>query len=154
MTETAKTAGPSTARSLHEICESARQQPAATAALCRTSRIRSVPVIVMRTANAVGLYGPPGFKSPILRLLSSGSTRRFAPGVPLLSAFRTPCVAIAWPSRPSGPFCFICHPRHRAGLSHARIPGGLLPVTMTAGRGVHAPRPASDHSRQHERGTS
>ena len=47
----------------------------------------------IRTANAVGCNHPPGFKSPILRLLSSGYTRRFITGRPLLSAFLAPCVA-------------------------------------------------------------
>jgi len=45
----------------------------------------------LRTANAVGCNHPPGFKSPILRLLSSGFTRRFITGRPLLSAFLAPC---------------------------------------------------------------
>ena len=101
------TAGPPTARSLHEICESARQQPAATAALCRTSHVRSTPVIVMGTANAVGLYGPPGFKSPILRLLSSSYAQ--------FSVWAGCCFLLsgdlAWPLRG--------HERHRARfLSH------------------------------------
>jgi serine/threonine-protein kinase RsbW len=56
----------------------------------------------LRTANAVGLYGPPGFKSPILRLLSSGFTRAFIAGRPLFPAFQASCVAPAWPWPSSG----------------------------------------------------
>ena len=55
-----------------------------------------------RAANAVGLYGPPGFKSPILRFLSSGFTRALIAGKPLLRAFQAPCVAPAWPWPSSG----------------------------------------------------
>lgn len=55
------------------------------------------------TANAVGLHGPPGFKSPILRHLSSGFTRRFLTGRPLLSAFLTPCAHDARTWATSGP---------------------------------------------------
>lgn len=43
MTETTMTAGPPTAHSLHEIRESTYQQPAATAAPCQASRVRSAP---------------------------------------------------------------------------------------------------------------
>ena len=82
------TAAPPTARSLYEIRESTRQQPAATAghdagrAVCVQRQ-----VMVMRTANAVGLYGPPGFKSPILRFLSSSFALTTRLGELLLSAF-------------------------------------------------------------------
>src|SRR6516162_110061 len=102
MTEAGMT-GPPTARPLHEICQSARQQPAATAAICQASRVRSAPVVVIGTANAVGLYGPPGFKSPILRHLSSSYARALRPGGLLFFAFRVPCVAPAWPPPSSDP---------------------------------------------------
>ena len=55
-----------------------------------------------RSANAVGCNHPPGFKSPILRFLSSAYTRRFFAGRPLLSAFQAPCVTPAWPWPRSG----------------------------------------------------
>jgi hypothetical protein len=65
------------------------------------------------TANAVGLYGPPGFKSPILRHLSSSYARALSLGGLPLSASRTPCVAIAAIRLPVHPG----YPRRRAGLS-------------------------------------
>jgi hypothetical protein len=52
-----------------------------------------------RTANAVGPCGPPGFKSPILRLLSSSSVLTARPGGLLFSASPDPCAhnARTWP---------------------------------------------------------
>jgi len=45
------------------------------------------------TANAVGLHGPPGFKSPILRHLSSCCVRVLGLSALLLLASPSPCVA-------------------------------------------------------------
>jgi hypothetical protein len=134
------TAGPQTACSLHEICKSAREQPVA-AALCQASRVRSAPVIVMRTANAVGLYGPPGFKSPILRFLSSGSTLTFIAGRPLFRAFQAPCVASAWPRPICGLLLALSSPAVTRGsqscpdsdLGHPRKPNGQPPVFVHRG---------------------
>ena len=108
-----------------------------------------------RAANAVGCNDPPGFKSPILRFLSSGFTRSFFAGRPLLPAFRAPCVALAWPRPSSGRgFYLIPHPRSTRGPQ--LVPGvraGSPLVTPSAGRDVRAPRPALDLSRMHRKGT-
>jgi hypothetical protein len=81
-----------------------------------------------RAANAVGLYGPPGFKSPILRHLSSSYARTLSLGGLLLSAFSCLCVATAWPSPQIRLSVYPGYPRRRAGLSHARI----FPMTTTS----------------------
>jgi len=60
------------------------------------------------TANAVGLYGPPGFKSPILR---SSFVRALRLGGLLVSAFRGRCVAIAAIRPP----VYLIATRRRAG---------------------------------------
>ena len=75
-----------------------------------------------RAANAVGCNHPPGFKSPILRFLSSGSALTFIAGRPLFRAFRASCVAMAvcWPLFPS--HLLPALPHRRAGFSHALIP--------------------------------
>ena len=74
-----------------------------------------------RAANAVGLYGPPGFKSPILRSLSSSYARALSLGGLLLPAFQGPCVATAWPRPQSGHF-FIPFGT-RAGARASAMPG-------------------------------
>ena len=110
------TAGPQTACSLHEICKSAREQPVA-AALCQASRVRSAPVIVMRTANAVGCNHPPGFKSPILRFLSSSFAPVLHSGGLLLSASPDPCVHNARTRALSSPiFLSLCTRPARASV--------------------------------------
>ena len=146
------TAGPQTVRSLHEICESARQQPAAAAALCRTIRVRSAPVIVMRTANAVGLYGPPGFKSPILRLLSS-SYAQFSVWAGCCFLLSGP---LAWPLRGHGrhPAWLLTHsspaPRRRPQSCPDTGPD---PHDKTASRGdANTGGRPRNHSRYYERG--
>jgi len=93
-------------------------------------------------AAAVGLYGPPGFKSPILRSLSSSYARALRLGG-LLSAFQGVCVAMA----AIRPLYLIRCPRRRAGLSHARKartgdkwrPCGVSPAAIAA-------RQAADHA--------
>ena len=110
-------------------------------------------VMVMRTANAVGLYGPPGFKSPILRYLSSSYARVLCLGGLLLSAFQGPCAHNARTRPPSGltAISFLT----RAAARASAMPGirARLPSYRTASRGAANtggwPRP---HSRDHERG--
>ena len=118
-----------------------------------TVQLEPIGTTPPRAANAVGCNHPPGFKSPILRLLSSGFTRSFFAGSPLLSAFRAPCVALAWP-RPSSGRVSISF-RTRAVARASTVPGvrAASPlVTTSAGRDVRAPRPALDLSRMHRKG--
>ena len=76
------------------------------------------------TANAVGLYGPPGFKSPILRC-----DQQFRPSVwsrrTAAFRFRGLCVATAaiWPP------IYLIATRRRAGPAMPGIRAGLAPIT-------------------------
>ena len=84
-------------------------------------QLEPIRTATTRAANAVGLYGPPGFKSPILRSssLSSSYAQGLRPGRLLLSAFQGPCVAPAWPWPSSGPISNSLLTCACAGLSHA-----------------------------------
>ena len=91
----------------------------------------------VRTANAVGLYGPPGFKSPILRLLSSGFTRRFFAGRPLLSASLAPCAHNAR-TRPTSGLVFI------SSLTCAAAQASVMPGLRPGPRDTTASRGAAN----------
>jgi hypothetical protein len=98
------------------------------------------------TANAVGWQHPPGFKSPILRHLSSSYARPPSFGELLLSASRTPCVAPVWPSPPSGlissPRCHLhCRPAVQAPAMPASSHDNDRPAAVRALRGGRASEP-------------
>jgi hypothetical protein len=88
------------------------------------------------TANAVGLYGPPGFKSPILRHLSSNYAGVLCLGELLLWAFQDLCAHNAHTRPPSGltSISFLT----RAAARASAIPGirARIPDHQTASRGA------------------
>jgi hypothetical protein len=70
-----------------------------------------------RAANAVGCNHPPGFKSPILRFLSSSFARWHRPGRLLLPASHDPCAHNARTRALSSPiFISLCTRPARASV--------------------------------------
>jgi hypothetical protein len=77
-----------------------------------------------RSANAVGVYAPPGFKSRSLRLLTSSLSPIANQGGLLVFAFQAPCAHIARTSRIFAPLPITSlHPRRLAVARAFGMPG-------------------------------